>query len=120
MNMVNALSIDVFRTPRFGDCTNGGISSRFSELLIVCEDGPRKIDLDNPPENACKMVKRHLFGQDCYHIEPLNRPTGAGWMAGGNFAYTSDSRFSAMCGKTCNAISIHDRQETWDQYNMYN
>lgn len=116
MNIVNAIPIDVMRSSRFGDCTNGGISSRFSELLIVCEDGHRQIDLDNPPENACKMVKRYLFGQFHYHIEPLSRPTGAGWMAGGNFGYTSDSRFSAMCGCTGNAISIHDRQEFHKDY----
>lgn len=37
---INCLAVDVYRS-RLDDCTNGGISSRFNELLVFCHDGPR-------------------------------------------------------------------------------
>lgn len=39
-------------------------------------------------------------------------------MSGGTFANSSDSRWSAA-SLTYNAISIHDRRETWKQYEEY-
>ena len=47
---MRALSISVYRNNRYGDCTNGGISSRYDELLCLCDDGPVVIDPDNPPD----------------------------------------------------------------------
>lgn len=35
------------------------------------------------------------------------------YMAGGNFVYSSDSRFPSKY-----PIPIHDRRETWDNYNI--
>jgi hypothetical protein len=107
---MKALRISVFRS-NGRDCTNGGISSKYNELLLICDDGYINIDENNIPENAVKMVKRNLFGKVMYHIEPYNKPTEIGWMMGGNFAYTCDSRFSEMCD-CYNAIPIHDRQES--------
>ena len=65
MNNVMGLTIHVYRDSKFGDCTNGGISSRYSELILVGEgiEGPVTVDLDNPPENVVKIVKRKLFGE---------------------------------------------------------
>lgn len=115
---MRALPIDVYRHGKY-DCTNGGISSRFTELLLICDNGFITIDDENPPENAVKLVKRHLFGSDIYHIEPLTAPKGAGWMMGGNYAATSDSRFRDMVGGMYGAVAIHDRQESWKDYDMY-
>ena len=113
---MKALSVDVYRSRNLGDCTNGGVSSRFDKLLVLCDRGFINVDMDNPPENLCKIVHRHLFGRDVYHIEPVARPTGAGWMMGGNYAATSDSRFHALCGDLYAAIPVHDRQESWKDY----
>lgn len=117
---MRALPVSVYRDARRGgyDCTNNGVSARFRELLVLCPDGFINVDEDNPPENLCKVVKRHLFGRDVYHIEPVAAPEGAGWMAGGNFAHTSDSRFSKLCDGLYGALSIHDRQETWEEYDI--
>lgn len=108
MNMVKGLTIWVYRD-RLGDCTNGGISSRYDELILVGEgiEGPVSVDLDNPPENLVKIVKRRLFGESepYLHIEPYNNE-GKWYMAGGNHAYVSDSRFPSRY-----ALSIHDRCE---------
>lgn len=113
---MKAIPVYVYKHP-LGDFTNGGISGKNSELLLVCDEGFIDIDPENPPENAVKMVHRFLFGGDVYHIEPLERPTGVGWMDGGNYAATSDSRFSRMCGGMYGAIAIHDRQESPELYN---
>lgn len=117
--MMKALPVSVYRDATPGDSTNGGVSSRFRDLLVICPDGFLDVDEENPPENLCKVVKRHLFGQDIYHIEPVARPTGAGWMMGGNYAATPDSRFGALCGHQYGAIAIHDRQESWRDYERY-
>lgn len=113
---MKALPIYVYKSAS-GDCTNGGISSRYNRLLLVCEEGFETIDESNPPENLVKIVTRHLFGEEYKHIEPVARPDGncVGWMAGGNIAYTCDSRFSRMSQYP---LSIHDRQETQEQYDM--
>ena len=116
--MLRALPITVFRPARGWDCTNNGVSSRFSELLCLCDEGFLPIDEENPPENLVKIVKRNLFGSEIYHIEPVNAPQGFGWMAGGNYAATSDSRFSRMIGGLYGALSVHDRQETREQYEL--
>ena len=114
---MKALSIDVYR--RNGvDCTNGGISGKYNTLLVLCDDGNVTIDPDNLPENLVKVVHRHLFGRDVYHIEPVVSPTGAGWMAGGNYAASCDSRFNNLIGNIYGAVSVHDRQESWEMYDM--
>lgn len=113
---MKALPVSVYRDATPGDCTNGGVSSRFRDLLVICPDGFIDVDENNPPENLCKVVHRFLFGRDVYHIEPVARPKGAGWMMGGNYAATSDSRFSELCGDLYAAIPVHDRQESWKDY----
>ena len=113
MKIARALPIDVYRTTGLGDCTNGGISSHYDTLLLLCDDGHREVDLDNPPENLVKIVERQLWGETHLHIEPYAQPEHIGWMYGGNIAYTSDSRF-----KSRYPLRIHDRQETQEQYDM--
>ena len=108
MRKVQGLVIYVYRG-KFGDCSNGGISSRYNELILVGEgiEGPEVVDLDNPPENAVKIVKRKLFGgsEEYMHIEPLNNE-GKWFMYGGNIACASDSRFPSRY-----PLKIHDRYE---------
>lgn len=116
---MKALPINVFKDSK-GDCTNGGISSRYDRLLLICEDGFIDIDENDPPENLVKIVTRHLFGREYKHIEPVasTAPGCVGWMSGGNIGYTCDSRFSRMSEYP---LSIHDRQEGQSQYDsMFN
>ena len=108
---MKALPINVYRTERLGDCTNGGISSRFNQLLLICDDGWKEVDEKNPPENLVKLVRRDMLGEVIYHIEPYKEPVQCGWMFGGNYAASSDSRFAKMTG-IYGAIAIHDRQES--------
>ena len=114
---MKALPIEVYVTKRRRgcDCTNGGISSKYEQLLLVCDKGYVTIDEENPPENLVKVVTRN-FGFGTYkHIEPVARPQHLGWMFGGNLAYSSDSRFSELAG---NPLPLPDRQETQEVYDL--
>ena len=112
---MRAITVNVYRHGE-NDCTNGGISSKFDTLLCLCDDGPHQVDMSNPPENLVKVVKRELFGQEVYHVEPVADPVETGWLMGGNYAASPDSRFAAMAGYMHGALAIHDRQESPEEY----
>ena len=115
---INCLSVSVLRDGWPGDCTNGGISSRFRELLVACPDGPQSFDADELiPLNFCAMERRNLGFTEHVRIVPatvnergevVKRP--GWWMFGGNVARTSDSRFFDLSG-TRYPLDIHDRRE---------
>jgi len=55
------------------------------------------------------LIKRELWGEPAWYAKPaslLKNNTQS--MCGGNFVYTSDSRFPARA-----PISVHDRVETY-------
>lgn len=110
---MRALNVSIFESKGFGNCSNHGISERYNEILLICEDGNVEIDEDNLPENLCKIVTRTLFGKEHKHIEPVARPDGVGWMSGGCICYTSDARFDSDY-----PLSLHDRTESQKQYDM--
>lgn len=115
---MKALRIDVYRHEKYGDCTNCGISSKYDELIVLCDEGWIEIDENNLPENAVKVVKREpWYGKTIYHLEPCKKAVGVGWMFGGNYASTSDSRFAKMVGDMYGAVAIHDRDESQELYN---
>lgn len=114
---INTLSVNVYRFP-YGDCTNDGISGRFSDLALACPSGPDSFDSDvSVPLNFC-MVERREIGRMIYlDIVPatidengriVKRP--GWWMYGGNIAETSDSRFHELTGISY-PLKIHDRRE---------
>lgn len=109
---MKALSVEIF-TSSIGNCSNHGISSRFREILIPCEDGPIYVDEENPPENLCKIVKRDLGFCEHIHVEPWNKPNGAGWMYGGTVVDSSDSRWHRATGINY-PLHLHDRCESWE------
>lgn len=112
---MKALPINVFKAKGYGDCSNGGITSRYDRLLLICDDGYIDIDEQNPPENLVKIVTRKLAGREYKHIEPYApiRNDCVGYMSGGALAYSSDSRFANLSQYP---LSVHDRQETQEQY----
>lgn len=101
------------------DCTNGGISSKVRGLCIVNIKGPFE-----PTElNPAALLVGHPTIKGIARIVPavwIDVP-GAwyelnGTMAGGNYAATSDSRFTgaveAITGHPFyGAVSVHDRIE---------
>lgn len=113
------LNVIVYRSNALGDCTNGGISSKYDTLTVVNVEGPFEPSRDRP----AVMLVQGPGAQ--WNANPIIVPaiwTGDGWreapgpfMAGGNFADTSDSRFAdaiqALGGTRGMAPKIHDRQE---------
>lgn len=110
---MRALRVGIFTDKGIGNCSNHGISERFDHVLLLHDEGNVDVDMNDPPENLCKAVRRIICGREYIHIEPVARPTGAGWMSGGCLCYTCDSRFMDISRY---ALSLHDRQETWEQY----
>lgn len=111
---MKAISLEIYKS-KFGDSSNGGISSRYSEVLIECKDGYIEIDENNPPENFCKVVERRMWDKTYLHIEPYKATDKGcvGWMAGGCFCSAPDSRFSRI---SAYPLSLHDRQESQELY----
>lgn len=104
---MKGLRIEIYK-PSYGDCSNGGITSRCRELTLIGENVPELTEA-TPEAPAVKIVTREFIcGKrvDYMHIEPVERPTGAGWMYGGCLACTSDGRFPSRY-----PLKIHDRQE---------
>ena len=115
MREVRSLPVYVFKNEG-KDWSNGGITSRFNEILVLNDKGHVQVDLDNPPENLCVYVERELWlGEVFNYIEPYapKEKGCVGWMYGGCIADTSDSRFQSD-----HPVRIHDRQETQELYDI--
>ena len=91
-----------------GDCSNDGISSKAQRVIIVGDNIPKIFETDEKTP-AIKIVKRNLSNGEYIHAEPLENPRGNGWMAGGAFIYSCDSRFRELVNAY--PVSLHDRQE---------
>jgi len=97
----------------FGDCTNGGVSSKSNGLCIVNVEGPFD-PCDNYP--AAKLVDDAPCGRPYPKIVPLELLENNQWaMYGGNMASTSDSRWRIAVEKSgggpAGVLPIFDRVE---------
>jgi hypothetical protein len=108
---MKGLLVFVLRHADGTDCTNGGITSKVSKAILV-GDGIPEIFTPNEDAPALRLVRRNIDGE-YLHAEPVEGKDAkrVGWMTGGNFIYTSDARFPSR-----QPISVHDRQETVEQY----
>lgn len=115
---MKAISVEVYRSTTLGDCSNGGISSKFNTLYLACEDGFLDIPEDHP-----QLVQFEKGPRDTVHMVPyIPCPKDlCGYMAGGCFVYSSDARFTQQMKRVTGiefygAVALHDRCETWEQY----
>ena len=111
------LLVDVFKNGDI-DCTNNGISSKAKTLCLVNVEGPFSPNAQTPaamlaPGNGKGLVKIVPAALDDIGEYIKDRR----WcMMGGNFAYTSDSRFHRAVERitghaSYGAVPIHDRIE---------
>lgn len=104
MKNLTGLSVSVYLFP-LGDATNRGLSSGKKSLNLVgpaVKRGPIEIE-DGEDYLVCEYRERF----DDYIAVPKSLRDAGKWpMFGGNFAYTSDSRFPADA-----PIKIFDRVE---------
>jgi hypothetical protein len=108
---MRGLCVEVFLS-QFGSCSNGGVSSRCLEVVLV-GDGMPELSESSAERPAVRIVRRMLPSKlhggaraEYLHAEPVEGRDGAGWMFGGALIYTSDSRFPSEY-----PIKLHDRQE---------
>ena len=98
------------------DSTNKGVSSKATQAYLVGEGVPEIFDVgDDKP--VFVLIERNLFGRVVVHAQPIGKPqdrNAVGPMFGGNFLYSSDSRFRDRVNEY--PIPIHDRFETKEQY----
>ena len=114
------LTVNVYRWG-LGDCTNGGASAEVKSICVVNIPGPF-----NPrPESPAFELVEGPGGQGHAILRPVEakKPGMVGPMSGGNFGYSSDSRFSEAVQKLTGsrhygAVHIHDRYETPEQYRV--
>ena len=104
---VKGMSVDVFRS-HLGDSTNKGLSSKKNTLILVSGDfkveGPFEV---KSGEDYLVLVKGPL---NTIRAVPKSLLDNNSWvMFGGNFCFTSDSRFSKL--NDGNPIKIFDRVE---------
>jgi len=96
------------------DCTNGGITSKVNKVILVGEGIPEVFTVGED-DVYLKLVKRNLFGSEYIHAEPVGQTkSDVGYMSGGNFIYSCDSRFREHVNKY--PIPVHDRSESMSHY----
>jgi len=104
------LRVNVYRAASGRDCTNAGESSRFENFTVVNVDGPFEPTDDAP----AAILESHVRG--CLRLQPVSLGDRLPMM-GGNYAATSDSRWSTKCAALLGAdafygaVAIHDRVE---------
>jgi len=109
---MKGLLVDVLRGK--GDCTNGGVTSKHSSVIIVGPGIPEIFEV-TPEHPALRIVKRwEGTPQEYIHAEPVEQPSNQTHTksAGGNFIYSCDSRFRELV--CAYPVSVHDRFDTWE------
>ena len=117
--MTKYISLEIYK-PHYGDCSNDGLSSKYYKCYIEHEEG--WIDEKDVPKDAIVKIVAGAFGS--YHLEPIMpvAKDSVGYMMGGCYVSSSDSRWSRLIEKIginhC-AMALHDRTETYKEYEMY-
>lgn len=108
--MERALPLGIYKH-RGSDCSNDSLSSKYNEILLMCDEGYIEYDENNPPENLCCIDS--IMG--VMFVRPVAKPKHLGWMSGGTVVYSCDSRFRRM---SVYPLSLYDRQETQREYDI--
>jgi len=97
------------------DCTARGLTSLVDSADLYC-DCERKEAIDNcisrgkDPARQLILVRRDMFGRNSDYVEPLVKPAKKSNMFGGNFVYTSGSRYREFTGSS-RPLPVFDRFE---------
>lgn len=107
---MKALSVEVMKY-KGKSCANGGISDKFNDVLLICDEGNIEVNGDEP--NLMELVKRNLWGEEHWFVRPVTKCNGVGWMSSGSFVWSCDSRFPYAY-----PLPMHDRTESQELYNQ--
>ena len=100
---------DIYR-PSHGDCSAGGISAIHGRVLVVGKGVPEITEDDDTLPVVTVEIK--MMGNDKFvHARPIEKPNRnyIGWMMGGCFIWSSDSRFREIINEY--PVPLHNRQE---------
>lgn len=103
----------VYRCAAFGDTSNSGPSSRYSRAILYQEKIPNGniFALSHDTFPLMLMERGDYLYTVPFNIGHFNEPSGSDkkWrMFGGNFVYSSDSRFRDV---SVGPLPVHDRVE---------
>lgn len=103
----SGMLVDIYRNADDYDCTNNGLSSkeRNAKRAILLDIGP--FEPKDHPEFPVFKIDRRDWPKNSIRAVPEDGPDG--YMFGGNFLYSSDSRFAKLNHGF--PIPIHDRKE---------
>jgi len=102
--------VDVLKSVDRIDCSKNGVTNRYNKLCVVNVDGPFEPSDDAA---AVELVEGNL--PNTVKIVPVGEK-GKWTLFGGNYAASSDSRFSEAIrtligGNWSGAVAVHDRVE---------
>ena len=104
--IIKGLSCSILKNPGMGDCSNGGISAMFDNVVLV-GDGIPEVTAVTDPRKAVVIDSITFGGKTYYRAAPKELHDKNVWtMAGGSFVWTCDSRFPFDY-----PIALHDRVE---------
>jgi len=120
---INVYTDELYRGTRLRTGSNDGsvihTFGHYNTITLVGKGVP-EIFLADEKYPACELITRMIGGKRILTIQPIKDlwPKGyVGPMSGGAFVSTTDSRFSEYTGIYA-AISLHDRFETQEMYNL--
>lgn len=89
-----------------GDCTNNGISNTYDRLFILSKDG---YSIVRDIRELVQLERRNIGRKEYVSVKPVYK-ADRWYMSGGNFLYSSDTRFKEVTGIDY-PVPIHDRYE---------
>lgn len=102
---LDALPVSIYKSP-LGDSSANGITSKNDRLLLVF-DGLNSPFKTNEGEDYLVLIKRNIGSEEYLSAKPQSLiESNTHSMFGGNFIFTSDSRFPSSY-----PIPVHDRVE---------
>ena len=104
---MKGLLVSILVNKSYGSASNGGISSKHSQVILTGKGLPEIFEPseDTPEVRLCERLIGGKTYLSAYPIEPVSSDR-TGYMFGGCFIYTSDSRFP-----NAYPIPLHDRTE---------
>jgi len=104
--MAKGMMVYVYKNECLNDCTSKGLTHDKERVILT---GKGVVELFEGVENNSDVLELNIKDSGYIYAAPLVQPKGMnGPMFGGNFIYTSDSRFPSKY-----PIPVHDRFESW-------
>lgn len=99
-----ALPVSVYRSKH--DSTANGLTSKHDQLLLVFDGVSSPFNVKDDEDYLVLVKQKFSFGEHLKAVPKSILYSGVHSMFGGNFIYTSDSRFPSKY-----PIPVHDRVE---------